>query len=136
MHYTGIATSSALDQNGGTPTSDAGTAWTSAQVTTTQNDELLIGTDHGRNNGANATFAASGSWAEIAETLTGVAFDGNGGGGISTQEQIVAVTQTNIANTGTNVSALVNNWAGIATFKMATSGDTRRSTMGTVGVGR
>ncbi len=131
-HYTGALTSGALDQNGGTPGLDAGDAWTSALVTTTQADELLIGANRGHFNGANANFVASGSWTEIAQMALSVPFDGNNGGSMQLQEQIVSSIQTNIANTGTNGgTALVNNYPGIATFKASGGGGSDLS----VGVG-
>jgi hypothetical protein len=116
-HYTGIATSSALDQNGGNPTVTS-SPWSSATVTTTQASELLVGSDYAAFVSANCDTTATGSWNQDGTLTTGANFDGNNGSSMAYAHQIVSSIQTNIQNTGTN-STSCNNYAGIATFKAA-----------------
>ena len=121
-HYTGVATSGALDV-AANPALSANTPWTSPTVTTTQSEEVLIGGDVGIRNTNNADFAASGGWTQDSKLLSTANFDGSNGHGMAYAHQLVSSIQTNVANTGTNPLSGVDNYPGIATFKALILGE-------------
>lgn len=121
QHYPGIASTSTLDQNGGTPTSSV-SPWSSGTTSTqSQSGNLAIGTCFGQFGTSGSTISAGGSWVQDFEVAQGT-WDGNNGQSMAMSHQTLAVT-AGIANNGTNTSGGGPNWPGVATFKPA-SGDT------------
>jgi hypothetical protein len=96
-HYTGIATSSAVDQNTGNGTGQA-TPYASAAVTTTQAAELLVGFAFAAENTGTCGLTKSGSWVSEKQQT-----DANGNALLYT-DLIVSSIQTGIQNTGTLTS--------------------------------
>ena len=112
VEYSGIATSSPLDQGSNTSWNVQGTPFSSGQVTTTQAAELLVGYVVSQTNPP----TAGGSW-----TIPSSANVGYGSYYMAFMEQIVSSIQTNIAATGT-ASGSSNIGANILTFKAAAGG--------------
>jgi len=124
LHYTGIAASSPVDVYSPPNTTGSVSPWASSAVTTTQANDLLVGTaDSGAQSG-NCSYSASGNWTQDVDITSPPNYnlDGANGNAIAYAHQIVSSIQTNIQNTGTNPTGTCNNYAGIAAFKAAASG--------------
>ena len=122
QHYKGIATTSPLDKNGGTPASSS--AWSSATTSALSvSGELAIGTCWAEPGTASTSISPSGSWTQDATITTSNAFDGSNGLSMALAHYTVAGT-SGIANTGTNPTGGVGtvDYAGIATFKPSGGG--------------
>lgn len=115
-HYTGVATSSPLDQFASPTSPGSSTPWGSPTITTTQAKELLVGDAYGEYETANCDMSTSGNW--IGDFEDGGGFDGNNGNAGMYSYQTVSTIQTDIQNTGTD-SGTCQHYAGIAAFKAA-----------------
>lgn len=114
VEYSGVATSSSLDQSGSAYTATNTTSYTSPTTgTTSQADELLIGCHHAYQSSATPT--PSGSFSTVA-TQTGSTLHVH-----TVQDRIVSATGA-YASAGTWSTTGANHTDGIATFKAAAGG--------------
>ena len=113
-HYTGVATSGALDQT--TPLINTNsTSWASSPIPVNCTGELLIGADFNDDNGSfdSPTLASSGSWSTMSTEL-------DGADDVIGFADWIGPTLGNQQFTGTGTGGAFN-LTGIASFKSATS---------------
>jgi peptidoglycan hydrolase-like protein with peptidoglycan-binding domain len=123
-HYSGVATASPLDVFSAPSKSGALSPWTSNAITTTQANDLLVGSVFATNGTANCAIGASGNWTQDASIANNGALDAANGSAMAYAHQIVYTIQTNIQNTGTDSAGNCANYAGIAAFKSGSTGTT------------
>jgi hypothetical protein len=119
-HYKGAATTAPLDVSSSPTAGSPLASWSSGSVTTTQANELLVGTVIGVPATGSMTLAAGGSWT-LDGTLSSADFDGGNGNELANSYQIVSTIQTGIGSAWTDSTGTAYNCAGIATFKAAAS---------------
>lgn len=115
-HYTGIASINPLDVYYTPNTTGSSTPWATFPRTTTQSNELLIGTNFCWSLSGSNTISPSGNWIQDRFINAG-AISGNNGHSMAFAHQIVSSIQTNIQNTGTNPAGVCTNYSGFAAFK-------------------
>jgi hypothetical protein len=117
-HYSGIATSGALDQATSSYTGiGQPSPWASGQVTTMQAQELLIGTSYDANfNSFNSAPNMTGNW-----TATSTQLDTDGNALIFGQQIVSSIVI--VSSTGTDAaSTTIYAFPAIATFRAASAG--------------